>query len=431
MAPPRPKPPARLSIDGQNYELPIITGTNGHRAIDIRSLHAQTGCITLDSGYMNTGSCMSAISSQDGIIGNLDYRGYAVADLAEHCQFIEVAYLLLYGELPHKKQQQDFQRALSEVPFAQQKFFDFFTNFPKKASPLSVVAAMLGSLSVFSAEDESEIEPYHEMSCTALRLLSAMRHIVAFAYRKTSGASLVIPKPGPDYLESFLKMMFDRADAHYEVRPEITAALNKLFILHADNEQNCSTSTVRLVGSTGGHLYDAISAGMNALRGPLHGGANEDVMALLENISADNQNLTRYIERAKDKNDPFRLSGFGHRVYKTIDPRAKVIKKICIETLAALNRDDPFLDIAQELETRVAGDDYFLSRRLYPNVDLYSGILYRALGIPTNMLIVMFAMARLPGWIAHWNEMRHDPECRIGRPRQIYTGVTQRKITKS
>ncbi len=430
MAPQRHQHSARLSIDGQDYELPIITGTTGQKAIGIHKLHAETGYITLDSGYMNTGSCTSAISFQDGIVGNLDYRGYAIADLAEHCQFIEVALLLLCGELPSEKQQQDFQYALSKIPFAQEKLFAFFKNFPEKASPLSIVATMLSSLAVFSPEDEQEPGIYQDVSNTALRLFSAIRHLVAFAYRKTSAASLVVPPPGTNYLESFLKMMFDRPGAAYEVRPEITAALNKLFILHADNEQNCSTSTVRLVGSTGGHLYDAISAGINALRGPLHGGANEDVMALLGNIFADRKNLTRYIERAKDRNDPFRLSGFGHRVYKTIDPRAKVIKKVCIETLAALNREEPLLDIAQELEARVADDEYFLSRRLYPNVDLYSGILYRTLGIPTNMLIVMFAMARLPGWIAHWNEMRHDPEYRIGRPRQVYTGVLPRKITQ-
>ena len=417
---------AQLVIDGQEHCLPIVKGSAGQMALDIRSLLKETGYITLDSGYMNTGSCASAITYLDGSKGILDYRGYAIEDLAENCLFIEVAYLILNGELPNHEQLEQFKRDMRRFALIHEDMIHFFDHFPPNASPMSILSTMIGTLHNFYPEMDDEEDPYGGLTVTAARLLSKIRTIAAFSYKKSIGHPLVYPNAKLNYVQNFLNMMFDRPNIPYEIKPEVASALNKLLILHGDHEQNCSTSTVRLVGSAGVNLYASISAGVNALWGPLHGGANQAVLEMLELIYADDRDFDKYIEKAKDRNDRFRLSGFGHRVYKTFDPRARIIKEACDDVLRALEISDPLLDVARELEERVSTDDYFVSRHLYPNVDFYSGIIYRAIGIPTNMFTVMFALGRLPGWIAHWNEMKQDPDNRIGRPRQVYTGPTRR-----
>ncbi|WP_163339956.1 citrate synthase [Desulfopila sp. IMCC35008] len=419
---------AKLSIEGQTYTLPIIEGTAGQKAIDIRNLLKETGYITLDSGYMNTGSCISNITYLDGAKGILDYRGYAIEDLADNCFFIEVAYLILNGELPNFDQLEQFKRDMRRFALIHEDMIHFFDHFPPNASPMSILSTMVGTLHNFYPEMDEEDDPYGGLTVATARLLSKIRTIAAFSYKKSIGHPLVYPNAKLNYVQNFLNMMFDRPNIPYIIKPEVASALNKLLILHADHEQNCSTSTVRLVGSAGGNLYASISAGVNALWGPLHGGANQAVVEMLELIYADDRDFDKYIRKAKDKNDPFRLSGFGHRVYKTFDPRAKIIKEACDHVLRALEVEDPLLDIARELEERVSNDDYFISRNLYPNVDFYSGIIYRAIGIPTNMFTVMFALGRIPGWIAQWNEMKQDQDQKIGRPRQVYTGYTRRKF---
>ena len=414
---------AQLSIDGQTFDLPITEGTAGQKAIDIRSLLKKTGYITLDSGYMNTGSCMSSITYLDGAKGILNYRGYAIEDLAQNCQFIEVAYLILNGELPNFDQLEQFKREMRRFALIHEDMIHFFDHYPPNASPMSILSTMVGTMHNFYPEMDDEDDPYGGITVTTARLLSKIRTIAAFSYKKNMGHPLVYPNAQLNYVQNFLNMMFDRPNMPYIIQPEVVSALNKLLILHADHEQNCSTSAVRLVGSAGVNLYASISAGINALWGPLHGGANQAVLEMLELIYADDCNFEKYINKAKDKNDPFRLSGFGHRVYKTFDPRARIIKEACHGVLDALEIDDPLLDIALELEERVKNDDYFLARNLYPNVDFYSGIIYRAIGIPTNMFTVMFALGRLPGWIAQWREMKEsETDNRIGRPRQIYVG---------
>lgn len=417
---------AKLTIDGQTYDLPIIKGTCGDKAIDIRGLLKETGYTTLDNGYMNTGSCTSDITYLDGNKGILSYRGYAIEDLAEHCQFIEVAYLLLTGELPTYEQLEVFKHDMKRFALIHEDMIHFFDHFPPNASPMSILSTMVNSLHNFYPEMELDEDPYGGITVTTARLLSKIRTIAAFSYKKNVGQPLVYPRHDLNYCENFLNMMFDRPNIRYTVDPTIVSTLNKLLILHADHEQNCSTSTVRLVGSSGGNIYAPISAGISALWGPLHGGANAAVIKMLKAINEDGGDYKKYVEKAKDPNDPFRLSGFGHRVYKTFDPRATLIKRACKETLAKLNIQDPLLDIAQELEEVARKDDYFVSRNLYANVDFYSGIIYRAMGIPTNMFTVMFALGRLPGWIAHWQEMNSVPSNRIGRPRQIYTGPASR-----
>jgi citrate synthase len=419
---------AHLSIEGQTYTLPIVEGTAGQKAIDIRSLLKETGYITLDTGYMNTGSCSSSITYLDGGKGILDYRGYAIEDLAENCFFIEVAYLILNGELPNFEQLEQFKRDMRRFALIHEDMIHFFDHFPPNASPMSILSTMVGTLHNFYPEMDEEDDPYGGLTVATARLLSKIRTIAAFSYKKSIGHPLVYPNAKLNYVQNFLNMMFDRPNIPYVIKPEVASAMNKLLILHADHEQNCSTSTVRLVGSAGVNLYASISAGVNALWGPLHGGANQAVVEMLELIYADDRDFDKYIKKAKDKNDSFRLSGFGHRVYKTFDPRAKIIKEACDDVLRALEVDDPLLDIARELEERVSNDDYFVSRNLYPNVDFYSGIIYRAIGIPTDMFTVMFALGRIPGWIAQWNEMKQDPDLKIGRPRQIYTGHTRRKF---
>ena len=418
---------AELKIDGKVYQLPIIIGTEGEKAIDIRKLRAETGCVTIDSGYMNTGSCTSDITFLDGEKGILNYRGYAIEDLAKNCTFVEVAYLLDHGSLPTQKQLDDLGHLLTGFSMIHEDMIHFFDHFPPNAPPMSILSSMVNSLCNFYPEmTENPLENFDLM---AARLISKIRTIAAFSYRKSMGQPLVYPRHDYSYCTNFLHMMFDSPVNPYEVNHDIVMALNKLLILHADHEQNCSTSTVRLVGSSRVNLYTSISAGISALGGPLHGGANQAVIEMLEEIHTNGGGYRKYVERAKDRNDPFRLSGFGHRVYKSFDPRARVIKAACDQVLEASGMaGDPLLEIAKNLEEVALQDEYFVERNLYPNVDFYSGIIYRAIGVPSNMFTVMFALGRLPGWIAQWKEMWDDPDGRIGRPRQIYTGKTKREF---
>ncbi|MBU0663289.1 MAG: citrate synthase [Proteobacteria bacterium] len=418
---------AILTIKDQTYQLPLIEGSEGDKAMDIRTLLKDTGYITLDSGYMNTGSCKSAITFLDGQKGILNYRGYPINELAERCSFVEVVYLLLIGELPTREQLKNFRELMAQHALVHEDMIHFFDHFPPNASPMSILSTMVNTLCNFYPELNADTDD--ALLSVGARLISKVRTIAAFSYKKSVGHPLVYPRYDLSYCGNFLNMMFDKPVKPYVVKPELVATLNKLLILHADHEQNCSTSTVRLVGSAGVNLYASISAGISALWGPLHGGANQAVIKMLEAIHRDNNDFEKYIKKAKDPNDPFRLSGFGHRVYKTFDPRATIIKEACEQTLKALNVDDPLLEIAEKLEAIARNDDYFIKRNLYPNVDFYSGIIYRAMGIPTNMFTVMFAMGRLPGWIAHWQEMMQDTKDRkIGRPRQIYTGPKKRKF---
>jgi citrate synthase len=416
---------ATLTIEDKTYTLPIVEGSEGDKALDIRTLRKDTGYITLDSGYMNTGSCSSDITFLDGELGILNYRGYGIEELAENCSFIEVAYLLLIGELPTREQLNDFRGLMSRFALVHEDLIHFFDHFPPKAKPMSILSTMVNTLSNFYPEMREDSD--EELLIIAARLLSKIRTLAAFSYKKSEGHPLIYPRYDLSYCGNFLNMMFDKPVKPYVVHPEVVATLNKLLILHADHEQNCSTSTVRLVGSAGVNLYTSISAGISALWGPLHGGANQAVIEMLQAIHRDNNDFEKYIKKAKDPNDRFRLSGFGHRVYKTFDPRATIIKQACAQTLKALNVDDPLLEIAMQLAEIARSDDYFISRNLYPNVDFYSGIIYRAMGIPTNMFTVMFAMGRLPGWISHWTEMMQDTKDRkIGRPRQVYKGPKKR-----
>jgi citrate synthase len=418
---------ATLSIGDTSYKLPIIEGTRGDRAIDIRGLLKKTGYITLDSGYMNTGACTSSITYLDGAQGILDYRGYAIEDLAKNCSFTEVAYLILHGELPTFDALEHFKHEMRRFALLHEDMIHFFDHFPPNASPMSILSTTVNALHNYYPEMDDEDDPYGGYSVTTARLLAKTRTIAAFSYKKSIGHPLVYPSPRLNYCENFLNMMFDRPNLPYKIKPEFVSALNKLLILHADHEQNCSTSTVRMVGSAGANLYASISAGICALWGPLHGGANQAVIEMLEAIHKDGKNYQKYVAKAKDKKDPFRLTGFGHRVYKTFDPRAKIIKEACNDIMKELDIQDPLLDIALEMEEHIKGDEYFIQRNLYPNVDFYSGIIYRAMGIPTNMFTVMFALGRLPGWIAQWTEMKEDREnARIGRPRQIYSGHSRR-----
>ncbi|MDA8165605.1 MAG: citrate synthase [Desulfobacteraceae bacterium] len=415
---------ATLTLDGTTYELPVIIGTEGEKAVDIRALRSTTGYITMDSGFMNTGSCSSAITFLDGEQGILSYRGYGIEDLAESCSFVEVAYLLVHGNLPTPKELGSFSRMLGEFAMLHENMIHFFDGFPPNAAPMAILSSMVNSLSSFYPEMTNN--PLENIDLMAARLISKVRTIAAFSYKKSMGHPLVYPRHDLSYCANFLNMMFDSPVRPYEVNDVVVAVLNKLLILHGDHEQNCSTSTVRLVGSARVNLYACISAGISALWGPLHGGANQAVVEMLERIHREGGDYRRCIARAKDPKDPFRLVGFGHRVYKTHDPRSRIIKKACDDVLAALRIDDPLLHIAKEIEEAVLKDEYFVERHLYPNVDFYSGIIYRAIGIPTDMFTVMFALGRLPGWIAHWKEMWDDPNWRIGRPRQIYVGPRRR-----
>ncbi|MBU0482177.1 MAG: citrate synthase [Proteobacteria bacterium] len=421
---------AEVRIGDQVFKLPIIKGSEGELAIDIRKLRAKTGLITIDSGFMNTGSCSSSITFLDGEKSILNYRGYSIEDLAEKCSFVEVAYLLLKGSLPTEEQLTRFKRLLNKHSMIHEDMVHFFDRFPPGAPPMSILSSMTNGLCNFYPEiSGNDPLAWESFITTAARLISKIRTIAAFSYKKSMGYPLVYPRYNLSYCANFLNMMFDSPVNPYLVDDTVVDALNKLLILHGDHEQNCSTATVRLVGSAQVNLYASISAGISALWGPLHGGANQAVMEMLEEIHMKGGKYLNFIERAKDPKDPFRLVGFGHRVYKNHDPRSRIIKKACDDVLSALNMEnDPLLEIAKQLEEVALNDDYFIERKLYPNVDFYSGIIYRAIGIPTNMFTVMFALGRLPGWIAHWKEMRDDPNAKIGRPRQIYVGPKTRKF---
>jgi citrate synthase len=416
---------AQIILNGKTYEFPVIEGSEGEKAIDISKLRDDTGYITLDFGYKNTGATKSAITFLDGEEGVLHYRGYPIDQLAEKASFIEVSYLLLFGELPNAKQLDEFQGNIRYHSLVHEDMKHFFEFFPSNAHPMGILSAMVNSLSTFYPRSQDPHRPQHEVMRTVYRLIAKMPTLAAISYKNNLGHPYMYPNNKLGYVENFLHMMFAMPTEEYKVDPVVASALNTLLILHADHEQNCSTSTVRMVGSSQSNLYSAVSAGIAALWGPLHGGANQEVIEMLETIRNDGGDIQKWVDKAKDKNDPFRLFGFGHRVYKNFDPRAKIIKKSCDDVLKKMGVNDPVLEIAKQLEEIALKDDYFVSRKLYPNVDFYSGIIYRAIGIPTRMFTVMFALGRLPGWIAQWKEMVENKEP-IGRPRQIYTGAQKR-----
>jgi citrate synthase len=414
-----------LSYNGKTVALPLIEGTEGEVAIDIRNLRAQTGLITFDPGYANTGACKSAITFIDGEQGILRYRGYPIEDLAERSSFLEVAWLLLHGELPTKAELDSFSNEIVHHTLLHENFTRFFNAFPKDAHPMPLCAAAVAAMATFYQEPESE-DTIHK---TVIRLLAKMPTIAAYSYKHYIGQPFIYPKNDLDYCSNFMRMMFATPCEGYEVDPLYAKALDLLLILHADHEQNCSTSTVRMVGSSQANLFASVSSGISALWGPLHGGANQKVIEMLEWIAQNDGNAERFVARAKDKNDTTRLMGFGHRVYRSYDPRATILKKYCEQILSRVPAGSPsaqLFDIARKLEEIALSDEYFIKRKLYPNVDFYSGVIYKAMGIPTNMFTVMFALGRMPGWVAQWLESRRDPDFKIGRPRQIYTGATKR-----
>jgi citrate synthase len=415
---------ASITLDGKTYELPVIQGSEEEKAIDIQNLRTESGYITLDSGYKNTGATTSEITFLDGETGILRYRGYPIEQLAERSTFIEVVYLLIHGELPKKEELERFSTAITRHTLIHEDMKRFYEAYPAKAHPMGVVASITCSLSTFYPEPKSG-RSKEDIELTVIRLLAKFSTIAAWAYKNSVGHPVMYPRNSLGYVENFLYMMFAMPTEDYECDPVIVNALDKLLILHADHEQNCSTSTVRMVGSSQANLYASISAGICALWGPLHGGANQAVIEMLEQILKDGGDVKKFIDKAKDKNDPFRLMGFGHRVYKNFDPRSSIIKDACDKMLNKLGESDPMLDIAKQLEEAALNDPYFIERKLYPNVDFYSGIIYRAMGIPTDMFTVMFALGRLPGWIAQWKEMLGNKEP-ISRPRQIYTGAVKR-----
>ncbi len=407
-----------LNFEGKSYRFPVITGSEGEKGIDIRRLRDTTGLITLDTGYANTGSCKSAITFMDGERGILRYRGIPVEELAEHSSFKETCYLLIHNKLPTERELTGFSVLLNDHSLVHEDMKIFYHNFPRGSHPMGILSAMVNALRSFYPSLEKTQE---EIDIVVTRLLSKIRTMAAMSYKMSLGHTVVYPRPDLLYCANFLNMMFDSPVRPYVIEEDVVRALNVFWILHADHEQNCSTSAVRLVGSGRVNLYAAISAGIAALWGPLHGGANQAVIEMLNSIAAEG-NMQEVIRRAKDRNDPFRLMGFGHRVYRTYDPRAKIMKKWCDRLLNKLRHRDPLFDIAQELEHVALNDPYFIDHDLYPNVDFYSGIVLRAIGIPTNMFTVMFAIGRLPGWIAQWKESMDDPEWRLCRPRQIYIG---------
>ncbi len=414
---------AKLILEGKEYELPVIEGTEQERAIDCTKLRDTTGYITYDPSYANTGSCRSQLTYIDGEKGILRYRGYPIEDLAGKVRYTTAAYLLIHGELPTREQAIEWRRQLTQNSLIHESMINFFDQFPVTAHPMNILASMVSAMSSFypyDAEDEEHV--YRNV----VRLIGQVKTIAAFAYRKSRGEPVIYPRMGYSYPANFLRMMFASPAEDYRVPKVLEEALRVLLIVHLDHEQNCSTSTVRMVGSSLANIYAAVSSGVNALWGRLHGGANQAVIEMLQRIQTDGGDYKKYVAMAKDKNSGFRLMGFGHRVYKNFDPRATILKKACDDVLGTLGINDPLLDIARHLEDTALHDDFFVERKLYPNVDFYSGILYRAIGIPTDMFTVMFAMGRMPGWIAHWLEMRNDPETRIHRPRQIYVGPTVR-----
>ena len=411
--------------DSVKFEADVVVGSEDEKAIDVASLRAKTGLVTLDPAFMNTASTKSAVTFLDGEKGILRYRGYPIEELAEKSSFVEVAYLVIYGELPNKTQLAEFTTKLTRHSMIHEDMKHFFVGFPSTAHPMAVLSSMVSSLSTYYP-DALDVDNKAEREITMIRLLAKVPTLAAFAYKKSIGQPFVYPNNSLSYCANFLNMMFSVPAEPYKVDPEIEKALNVLLILHADHEQNCSTSTVRLVGSSKANLFASIAAGVLALWGPLHGGANQEVIEMLEAIRADGGDVDKYVKMAKDKDSSFRLMGFGHRVYKNFDPRAKIIKVTADQVLAKKGIKDPLLDIAKRLEEAALKDPYFVDRKLYPNVDFYSGIIYRAIGFPTNMFTVLFALGRLPGWIGHWKEMTEDDKTKIGRPRQIYTGAKQR-----
>ena len=416
---------ATLVYNGQEIKLPVVVGSEGERAIDISNLRRDTGFITLDPGYANTGSCSSAITYMDGEKGILRYRGIPVEQLAENATFKETAYLLINGKLPNREELTRFSVMLNDNSLVHEDMRTFFSNFPRMSHPMGILSAMVNALRSFYPELNTLEE---EINLTMTRLLAKVRTMAAMSYKISRGHAVVYPRPDLTYCENFLNMMFDTPVMPYEINRAAVNALRVFWILHADHEQNCSTSAVRVVGSARVNLYAAISSGICALWGPLHGGANQAVIEMLMEIQKDGGNYRKAIERAKDKNDPFRLMGFGHRVYKTYDPRAKIMKKVCDELLGSLHLSDPLLDLATEMEEFARKDPYFIDHNLYPNIDFYSGIVLRTIGIPTSMFTVMFAIGRLPGWIAQWKESLDDPKWKICRPRQVYTGNTEQNF---
>ena len=415
---------AKLILDGTEYELPVEVGSEGEVAVDVRSLRKQSGVITFDPGYGNTGSCESAITFIDGEKGILRYRGYPIEQIAASSRFSEVSYLLVYGRLPNQQEYDEFRQRLTRHTLIHEDMKKFFEGYSMTGHPMAILASMVTGMGTYY-KDTQNLEDADQ---NVVRLLAKVPSIAALSYKKSIGQPFVYPRNDLAYTKNFLYMMFAVPTEPYEVPEVLDNALNLLLVLHADHEQNCSTSTVRMVGSSGASLFSSIAAGISALSGPLHGGANQKVIEMLELIRQDGGDYRKYVDMAKDKDSEFRLMGFGHRVYKNYDPRAKLLKRAADQVLDELGVDDPLLDIARNLEVIALEDPYFVERKLYPNVDFYSGIIYRAMGIPTNMFTVMFALGRLPGWIAHWKEMKGDPQGRIHRPRQIYTGETERDL---
>jgi citrate synthase len=416
---------ARIIVGGKGYDFPVVIGSEGEKAIDITTLRGDTAYITLDNGFGNTGSCASAITFLDGEKGVLRYRGIPIEQIAEHATFLETAYLLIFGDLPIQPQLQSFRGSFADQYAIHKDMIDSFDGYPRTGHPMGLLSAMVCSLSGYYPELLKPGLTSEEIRQTAVQLLAKVNTISAYTYKKSIGQRFIAPRKDLDYIPNFLHMMFSTAQKEYKAEPEVINALRVLLILHADHEQNCSTSTVRLVGSSWANLFASISAGVCALWGPLHGGANQEVVEMLEEIHAAGGDIQKFIDKAKDPNDSYRLMGFGHRVYKNFDPRATLIRKQAEDILNKLGIHDPLLDIAVKLAETVREDGYFAERKLYPNVDFYSGLIYKAIGIPTDMFPVMFAIGRMPGWIAHWKEMRENPKSRIGRPRQIYTGLTK------
>lgn len=416
---------AEIKLDGKSYELPVVEGTENEKAVDISKLRGQSGLITIDPGYKNTGATKSAITFLDGEKGILRYRGYPIEELADKSSFLEVSYLLIYGELPSASELKEFQDEITTHTLIHEDFHKILDGFPSSAHPMGVLSSMVTAMTAFYPLSLDPNRSWEEVRLSIIRIIAKLPTFAAWSFKNKIGHPVVYPKNNLDYCSNFLHLMFGLPSVEYNVNPVVTKALDKLLILHADHEQNCSTSTVRIVGSSQASLYASLSAGINALWGPLHGGANSAVIEMLEAIKEDGGDVNKWMDKAKDKDDPFRLMGFGHRVYKSFDPRATIIKKAADDVLEELGVVDPILDIAKGLEKVALEDQYFIDRKLYPNVDFYSGIIYRALGIPTDMFTVMFAIGRLPGWIAQWKEMRENKEP-IGRPRQVYTGANNR-----
>ncbi|MET0628029.1 MAG: citrate synthase [Acidimicrobiia bacterium] len=421
------EPPAVLRHGEREYELPIVVGTEGETAVNIAKLRGQSGMVTLDNAFMNTAACESAITFIDGEAGILRYRGLDIEDLVNvpNPSYLETAWLLIYGELPNREQRDQFSRDIRKHTLVHEDVKRFFDGFPKDAHPMATLSSVVTAQSAFYLDSLDPKDP-EQVQQSIVRLMAKLPTIAAYAYKKSIGQPFVYPNNELDLIENFLTMMFSVPSERYEVSPVVVNALKKLLILHADHEQNCSTSTVRLVGSSEVNVYAAIGAGINALWGPLHGGANQKVIEMLQDIEADGDDVTKFVAMAKDPDSPFKLSGFGHRVYKNYDPRARILKQTCDDVLTELGRRDHLLDLALKLEDVALTDPYFIERKLYPNVDFYSGLIYRAMGFPTDMFTVLFAIGRLPGWIAHWKEMIESPATKIGRPRQIYVGPTKR-----